>query len=158
MTRVNVIDVADLTDSWLLAEFVEIIRLPKTYLKSKVAKNPTKAPKEYTLGRGHVVFFHDKGEWLSNRYNEIYQEWIDRGFKATKLDIPFNIIPSVVYEAKATDYIKNIERFKEKFEQGQQHKLRKKPVDPKKYIDFLMDKYYINNINNKGGNNASLHV
>ena len=147
MTRINIIAPEDLTDSWLLAEFREIMRLPDTYEKSLKAKKSTIAPKHFKLGQGHVVFFHDKGQWLADRYNALYDELVSRGYNATKFDIPFNIIPSRPYQPSLNECLRNIERFREKFDSGQKHKIRKKAVDPKLYLDFLTQKYYTPTIN-----------
>jgi deoxyribonuclease (pyrimidine dimer) len=142
VTRINVVDVQDLTDSWLLAEFREITRLPDTYEKSLKAKNKTQVPSSYTLGKGHVVFFHDKGEWLESRYNALYRELLSRGYNATLLPIQFSKIPTCVsFSPSSAECLKNITRFREKFEAGQKHKLNKSSVDPKVYLQFLVDKY-----------------
>jgi deoxyribonuclease (pyrimidine dimer) len=37
-------------------------------------------PKTFTLGRGHVLFFYDKLEYLTNRYEEVRKELALRGF------------------------------------------------------------------------------
>ena len=74
MTRINVIPVELLIDQFLLAEYREITRI------SKLARMAPDAPKEYTLGTGHVKFFYDKGEWLAQRTKLLYNECIARGF------------------------------------------------------------------------------
>ena len=36
-------------------------------------------PEQFTLNKGHVKFFYNKGEYLSVRYGELRQEMIKRG-------------------------------------------------------------------------------
>ena len=51
--------------------------------KSLKSKNwdPTRIPKKFRLGSGHVMFFYDKGKYLFNRYDEIRKELKKRNFK-----------------------------------------------------------------------------
>jgi hypothetical protein len=77
MTRINAgIPVEYLSDQHLLAEHREIKRIPNTKFNSI----PTK---EFTLGKGHVLFFIDKNNYTLNRYIEIYQECLKRNFNVT---------------------------------------------------------------------------
>ena len=36
---------------------------------------------KFTLNKGHVMFFYDKGEYLSKRYDALREEMINRGMK-----------------------------------------------------------------------------
>lgn len=81
MTRINVVPVEELCDQHLLAEFRELTRIPNGILSGKLKPYYRDAPKEYTLGKGHVKFFVDKLAWLSTRYSEIYYECLRRKFK-----------------------------------------------------------------------------
>lgn len=75
MTRINCVPVEELTDKHLLAEYRELPRV------SALARYITDAPAKYTLGKGHVKFFYDKGEWLRRRFEEqIVPEMRKRGF------------------------------------------------------------------------------
>lgn len=77
MTRINAgIPVTCLCDEHLLAEHREIKRLPNLTLNG----NPLTY---FTLGKGHVTFFKDKMGYTLNRYREIHQECIARGFNVT---------------------------------------------------------------------------
>jgi hypothetical protein len=77
MTRINsAINVKNLTDEHLLAEHREIKRLPALYLKT----NKTNIPKHFCLGTGHVKFFLNKFKFTYNRYVDIYNECLARGF------------------------------------------------------------------------------
>lgn len=83
MTRINCIPVQELTDKHLLAEYRELPRIStlahKWATKNEVGDN---LPSQYTLGKGHVKFFYDKGAYLLHRFeNEIVPEMQKRGFK-----------------------------------------------------------------------------
>ena len=83
MTRINsAIKVKFLTDEHLLAEHREIPRICSVYKKRiDNGKGFTDVPSDFTLGTGHVLFFANKGTFTLNRYIEIYNECIRRGFK-----------------------------------------------------------------------------
>lgn len=83
MTRINsAIKVCLLTDEHLLAEHREIKRLPFVYKKRLEAKKHfSDVPIEFTLGKGHVLFFINKSTFTLNRYIEIYDECLKRGFE-----------------------------------------------------------------------------
>jgi len=83
MTRINIIDVSELTDQHLIAEYREITMVPgslKRTLVSKIGYQKKKVPKKFTLNSGHVYFFYNKGKYLDNRYVEIRNEMKNRGF------------------------------------------------------------------------------
>jgi len=84
MTRINILPVSELYDQHLIAEYREITMVPaalRRTLKSKNGIDKTKISCTYTLGKGHVYFFYDKGKYLSKRYNEIIGEMKSRGFR-----------------------------------------------------------------------------
>ena len=83
MTRINIIPVEELTDQHLIAEYREIFMIGSALQKSLKSKNwdPTRIPKKFRLGSGHVMFFYDKGKYLFNRYDEIRKELKKRNFK-----------------------------------------------------------------------------
>lgn len=82
MTRINCIPVSELTDKHLLAEYRE---LPRVFKLARLARGNEEAtwPKEYTLGRGHVLFFYDKLKYCLGRQIQLYDEMMNRGFKPT---------------------------------------------------------------------------
>lgn len=83
MTRINsAVKVRLLTDEHLLSEHREIPRICSVY-KKRVDANRSfnDVPKEFTLGAGHVMFFATNGGFTLDRYIEIYNECIKRGFK-----------------------------------------------------------------------------
>lgn len=80
MTRVNVVPVTDLCDQHLLAEHREIKRIPNCLLSGKLKYEYDDRPDCYVLGKGHVKFFTDKLRWLFNRYEQLHEECLRRGF------------------------------------------------------------------------------
>lgn len=78
MTRINLIDVIELSDQHLMAEYRELPRIINAVICGKLsAKN---APEKYCLGAGHVKFFANKIVFLSQRYRQIWDELRYRGF------------------------------------------------------------------------------
>ena len=84
MTRINIIDVSELTDQHLIAEYREIFMVAgslKRTLNSKIGYREDRIPKRYTLNKGHVYFFYNKGRYLHMRYIELRKQMKIRGFK-----------------------------------------------------------------------------
>ena len=84
MTRINIVPVQELFDQHLMAEYREITMVPAALnrtLNSKRGLDKKKIPKKYTLNKGHVYFFYDKGKYLFNRYQELVAELKKRNFK-----------------------------------------------------------------------------
>lgn len=84
MTRINLIEPKKLYDQHLIAEYREIFMVPAALKRSLKATNGARLdhiPKSFTLGKGHVRFFYDKGKYLYKRYALLRAEIIKRGFK-----------------------------------------------------------------------------
>ena len=81
MVRVNLVNPKNLADQHLIAEYNEILML-----FGYVNNHPKirKMPKEYCLGKGHIIFFKDKLSYLKKRHELIKKEMNKRGFKAAK--------------------------------------------------------------------------
>lgn len=77
MTRINLIPIEELSDQHLLAEMRELPRIFSHVKKYGISKN---IPEKFCLGKGHVIFFTNKLEFLSNRYISLIKEWEIRGF------------------------------------------------------------------------------
>ncbi len=87
MTRINLVDPSELTDQHLIAEYREIFMVAgslKRTLLSKRGYQKYKVPQNYTLNKGHVYFFYNKGKYLDKRYNKLISEMKVRGFKPNK--------------------------------------------------------------------------
>ena len=97
MTRINIIPVSELTDQHLIAEYREITMVPAALMRtlnSKSGLNKQKIGNKFTLNKGHVYFFYDKGLYLYNRYDNIVEEMILRGFNPDmKRIFPKDIFP-----------------------------------------------------------------
>lgn len=92
MTRINCgIPPAELTTKHLIAEHREIVRIPNCVGKGKYSLKDQ--PKEFTLGKGHVKFFYTRLGYLKDRYEQIYQECISRGFKVTNFISAWDNVP-----------------------------------------------------------------
>lgn len=104
MTRINVgVNPSELNDKMLNAEHREIKRIPNCIRKGRYSM--TGQPDTFTLGKGHVKFFYDKLLYLRIRYQKIYTECINRGFKMTDFSASFDGLPIQLYN----DYIERIE-------------------------------------------------
>jgi len=79
----------------LYAKYREIRHVPaslKRSLKARGLQGVLKAiPKQFTLNTGHVLFFMDKGAYLSKRFDELRSELIKRGY---------NIPDDVVFDSE----------------------------------------------------------
>ena len=83
MTRINLVDPSELTDQHLVAEYREIFMVGSSLQRSLKSKNWEKTlaniPKKYTLNKGHVTFFYNKGKYLYKRYELLIEEMKNRG-------------------------------------------------------------------------------
>jgi hypothetical protein len=84
MTRINVLPPEELCNQHLLAEWRELPRM--AWFAGKAASKD--APREYTLGAGHMKFFLDKGIFLENRHTDLTKELLRRGFQLSNTE-PF---------------------------------------------------------------------
>jgi len=81
MTRINVVDPEYLTDQHLMAEYRELPMVMGSLRRSVQSKNGLpKIPSEYTLNKGHVSFFYNKGKFLHRRYKALVAELLKRGY------------------------------------------------------------------------------
>lgn len=74
MTRINCVPVQELHYKHLVTEYRE---LPRVF---NLARRTNRAPAEYTLGTGHVLFFYNKLAYLYKRQIELYNEMRRRGY------------------------------------------------------------------------------
>jgi deoxyribonuclease (pyrimidine dimer) len=70
-------------DQHLVAEYREIFMVGSSLVRSMASpnweKNKKNWPKAFTLNKGHVNFFADKGLYLHKRYNQLIREMKLRG-------------------------------------------------------------------------------
>ena len=90
MTRINLVPPDELMDQHLFAEFREIKMVPKALRRSLAAATARhgndaythvlqRIPSNFTLNKGHVSFFYDKGEYLRDRFGKLCFELDRRG-------------------------------------------------------------------------------
>lgn len=91
MTRISVGFVKSLSDKHLIKERIQILRIPN---KIKAGKYKSKPIDKFTLNKGHELSLVNKVLYLKNRYLEITEECIKRGFNVTDYSDAFEGIPS----------------------------------------------------------------
>ena len=78
MTRNNLVPREELSDQHLVAEYRENFMVGSSLQRSLRSPNWEKTkksiPRQFTLNKGHVKFFYDKGKYLSKRYDELIKE------------------------------------------------------------------------------------
>jgi len=83
VTRINLVPISELADQHLVAEYREIFMVGSSLQRSLKSPNWRKTknslPKEFTLNKGHVKFFYNKGKYLYNRYLDLVEEMKSRG-------------------------------------------------------------------------------
>lgn len=105
MTRINVgIPVKDLSNAHLNAEHREIKRIPN-HLRKHGIDCLRNAPKEFTLGSGHVLFLIARGKYTYERYRQIYAECLRRGIQVTSFLGAWSIYGEPRYAHLFKDYI-----------------------------------------------------
>ncbi len=85
MTRINLVEPNELSDQHLIAEYREIFMVGSSLVRSLKSSNwhitKNNLPIEFTLNRGHVKFFYNKGKYLHKRYLELINEMKRRGMR-----------------------------------------------------------------------------
>lgn len=94
MTRINTIPPQELCDKHLMAELREITRIPNTIKSGKAIIN--NIPDTFRLGSGHVKFFYNKLLYLKNRYYNLYDECLLRGFNVSDNRNSFDDLPKTL--------------------------------------------------------------
>jgi len=97
MTRINLVEPSSLHQKHLLAEYRE---LPRVFALVQAAElrglRPGTAgiPAEFCLGTGHVKFFYNKLQFLTDRFYQLVTECKARGFNIAHTQPPFVITSS----------------------------------------------------------------
>ncbi|MBO1111755.1 pyrimidine dimer DNA glycosylase/endonuclease V [Bordetella petrii] len=80
MTRINCVPVEELTRQHLVAEYRE---LPRVFALARKAceRGPVSSPTDYTLGKGHLLFFYTRLGYLARRHGELVREMQRRGYQ-----------------------------------------------------------------------------
>jgi deoxyribonuclease (pyrimidine dimer) len=83
MTRISIVDPIYLADQHVFADIREGNRLGNLYdsyinrIRKGIKEEPL--PEKFTLGKGHVRFFYNKGLFLEKRFNSLLEEYNKRG-------------------------------------------------------------------------------
>lgn len=85
MTRINLVDPSELSTKHLVAEYREIVRTFDLARKSQHELHKKKIPPAYTLGTCHVLFFYDKLQFVSDRYDSLCNEMLRRNFTCNRV-------------------------------------------------------------------------
>ena len=105
MTRINLVPPQELMDQHLFAEFREIKMIPKSLNRSLIARGIggvlEMVPKAFTLNKGHVSFFYDKGKYLEERYQALRYEL---GLRNINFDRDSPLDPDCVYFSNRSLY------------------------------------------------------
>lgn len=123
--RINVIPVKLLADQHLIAEYNEASEMMLTYYRRSVLqrKSPfdkSEIPANYTLNKGHAMFFYDKMLGVYNRWHEVRAECENRGFTTNIMDLDYSIVkPEHMNDWKPSkrDMIVNLERIQTRISQ-----------------------------------------
>lgn len=93
MTRINVgIPPKELSNKHLIAEHRELKRIPNVVAKGRC--NLTNIPVKFSLGKGHVSFFYNKLGYLKERYIDLYNECLARGFNVQSYLLSWEGVPA----------------------------------------------------------------
>jgi deoxyribonuclease (pyrimidine dimer) len=160
--RINCIDVADLTDQHLRAEWVEFLML-SPYIKRALSSKDgliLTSSNNYILGTGHARFFYNKLNYVKNRYFEIECEMIDRGFKPTPTleldDLPMHLFKD--WEPNKSDKIINLNRIIARIsDKPLWYKLKNQQITD--WVEFYEKKYefkYVFDVSHYGNKIKSL--
>lgn len=135
MVRINLISPKFLADQHLIAEYDEILMLLGYVRRYPIVKY---SPKEYTLGKGHMLFFKDKLLYLKKRHEALKREMSKRSFKA-KITINLKDYPKNLQG----DY-KPTKEAKEIIKQRIIDKLNKKPDFYRYNHEYKNKEFFIN--------------
>lgn len=80
MTRINCVPADELSGPHLVAEYRELPRVFALARKA-AARSSLTQPADYTLGKGHLLFFYTRLAYLSRRHGELIQEMKRRGYR-----------------------------------------------------------------------------
>jgi deoxyribonuclease (pyrimidine dimer) len=149
MTRINLVKPQDLSDQHLFAEWREIkmivpsaIRSLKSATGAELAK---KISPEYTLNTGHVTYFYNKLSFLKDRFADLTDEVLQRGFDISSFEFEnsdyeyvFSKIPQIFWQPTAVDIRVNVERISQRLnERSEWYKYYGDVYSP----DFFIDRY-----------------
>ena len=140
MVRVNLINPQKLADQHLIAEYNEILMLI-AYIKKYSKTNLDKIPNNYSLGKGHILFFKNKVLYLKNRHEKLKKEMNIRGFKTRKTVYTNQFSKNLLNNYKPNNEDKKI------IKKRLIEKLKLKPNFYRYYSKNKSERFFINLIN-----------
>lgn len=149
MTRINLVQVTDLADQHLFAEWREIKMIVPAAIRSLRATAPfniyERISPVYTLNAGHVTFFYNKLIFLKDRFDKLTDELHQRSFDITPFDFEnedyefvWDRMHQIKWQPTKKDIQVNIDRIAER--------LKERPSWYRYYgdvyaPDFFIDRY-----------------
>lgn len=92
MTRINCVPVSELSRQHLIAEYRELPRIFNLARKAATRGDPcNQAPSNYTLGKGHVLFFYTRLKYLAHRQQQLIDEMLKRGYQPNFTESLFKV-------------------------------------------------------------------
>jgi len=85
MTRINLVHPSELSTKHLVSEYREIVRVFALARAAQHSMHHVKQPEVYTLGTGHVKFFYNRLQFISDRYDSLCAEMLARNFKCNRV-------------------------------------------------------------------------
>jgi len=150
MTRVNTVDLDDLADQHLMAEYSEIPMVPgimRRSLKSKKGFDIGRIPEKYTLNGGHIFFFYNKGKFCHERYLRVIEALKKRNYniKPEDRNIDWDLFKrnSFYNDWEPDDHAHkvNVERILQRISlKPEWYRYKGGPL-PKDYIEYMRSKY-----------------
>ena len=122
------VNVRDLADQHLFAEWREIKMIVPSARRSlttiPVADITKRISKQYTLNTGHVTFFYNKLQFLLDRYGELTDELLQRGYDIAISDFDnseyqkiFATIPQIKLTPSSSEIQVSVDRISERLNQ-----------------------------------------
>lgn len=142
MTRISVGFTKQMVDKHINRERIEVLRIPNSIKSGKTKVDLKRIPKDFCLGTGHTIFFHNKILFLKLHYEALTEECIRRGFNPTDYSDAFNDIPShLMNDYIPTEHDKQIvrERITERLKTMLNLRYNKKPITIEEAINKLND-------------------
>jgi len=150
MTRINLVRVEDLADQHLFAEWREIKMIApaakRSLLAQPVVKIYDKISPHYTLNTGHVTFFYNKLPFLTDRFDKLTEELLQRGVDITPFNFMtedyskvYNAIAQIEWQPTKQDIQVNIDRIAQR--------LNERPSWYRYYGDMYSPDFFIDRYN-----------
>lgn len=142
MTRISVGYTRQMVDKHINKERIEVLRIPNDIKNGRTKVDLKRIPKDFRLGTGHTIFFHNKVGFLKRHYEELTAECIRRGFNPTDYSDAFNNIPShLMNDYTPTEYDRQIvrERITERLKTMSNLRFNREPITVEEAINKLND-------------------